>query len=88
LQDQADKAQQLHGILPDGVHRAADARQQLDAGAFLRLFDGHAEIIQGAVDGLEQRAVGGGETAVGLFGGVLDALGPQQLHEQRGAGSV
>ncbi|MNR00403.1 hypothetical protein D3C85_1161740 [compost metagenome] len=88
FQNQADKTQQLQGVLPDPVHRTANARQQLNADADFRFLDRHTEIGQRLVDGLQQCAVGGRKGAIGMFGGPAQALGAQQLHQQRGAGGI
>ena len=88
FEDQADKAQQLHCVLPDRVYCTADASQHLNAGGLFRLFDRYAKVIQGAVDGLEQGTVGGCQGAVSLFGRMFDARRAQQLHQQRGAGGI
>ncbi|MNN69147.1 hypothetical protein D3C81_1849090 [compost metagenome] len=44
FQDQADEAQQLQGVLPDGIDSATNPGQQLDANADVGLFDGDAEV--------------------------------------------
>ncbi|MNE69945.1 hypothetical protein D3C80_1657030 [compost metagenome] len=61
LQDQADKAQDLQGVLPEGVDRAADAAEQLDEYRLLGLFFRDAEILHRAVDRLQQGAAGFGQ---------------------------
>jgi hypothetical protein len=68
FQNQADEAEQLQGVLPDRIHGAADARQELNADADFRFLDRHTEIRQRAVDRLQQRAVGRRNGAIGVFG--------------------
>ncbi|MNN34721.1 hypothetical protein D3C81_1485390 [compost metagenome] len=86
--DQANETQQLQGVLPDSVHRTADAGQQLHGDADFRFLDRYAEIGQRAVDGLQQRTIGVGECAIRMFGGAAEALGTEQLDQQRGTSRV
>ncbi len=49
---------------------------------------GTQKSVNEQIDGLQQRAIGGGEGAIRMFGGATQALGAQQLHQQRGAGGI
>ena len=87
LQDQADKPQQLQGVLPQLVDRAADTAEQQDADVLFLGCDRHAKIAHRGIDRLQQGAVGGGEFLCGV-GQLADALCPQQLHQQRSPGRI
>ncbi|MNP33824.1 hypothetical protein D3C76_1270850 [compost metagenome] len=88
FQDQADKTQQLQGVLPDFVHGAADTRQQLCHHADGLLFHRHAEVRQRAIDRLQQRPLGGRQAAIGVLGGLAQPFGAQQFHQQRSPSGV
>ncbi|MNC36656.1 hypothetical protein D3C75_851900 [compost metagenome] len=58
LQDQADKTEDLQGVLPKGVDRAANAAEQLDQYRLLGLLFRDAEVLHRAVDRLQQGPAG------------------------------
>lgn len=79
------KPSNCRGVLPDGVYRAANAGQQLNADADFRFLDRYAEVRHRTINGLQQGTIGDRQGAVGMFGGFAEAVRTEQFHQQRGA---
>ncbi|MNH24947.1 hypothetical protein D3C79_849080 [compost metagenome] len=77
LQDQADEAEQLQGVLPQRIDRAAYALQQQEQHRALGFLYRDAVVLNRAVDVLEQGAAGSGQ----LLSAVRQALRAQQLSQ-------
>ncbi|MNH22259.1 hypothetical protein D3C79_821070 [compost metagenome] len=84
FENQADEAEQLPGVLPDGADGTADTLEQQQQHRAFGLLDRNAVVLHRAVHGLEQGTAGVGQA----IGAVRQAFGAEQFGQQRGAGGV